>query len=498
MAFGLLPEGFFIKRLPDIKLEIETSLRSVFGNGLNLLPTELVGQFVGIMSEREALLWEGLLGVYNQFYPETAQGINLDNVVSITGIKRLEATKGVGLESRNNAGIAYGIEGTIIPSGSIISVDGNPDARYLTMEEVTIGSGTDEVQEIEFSAVPDAGDWTIVFDGDESGVLAFNDNAAAVQAAINGLGALSGVTVAGNYAAGFVVTFAAADGDQDQPTLQIGQNTLTNTGIQVNTLVTVTTEGVMPNVLVDVQAETAGAVPVYANTLTVIETPIAGWESFNNPADLTIGKEIETDAELRRRRLQTLATAGAGTVDAIRSRILEIDEVEDARVFENDTDDVDAFGRPPHSFEAVVLEGQEQEIIDVIWSVKGAGIATYGSITGQALDSMGFSHDVSFSRPEEIPIFIIVNVDVDPDLIPDDLEAGIAAALAEYATENFGIGDDVITVKMFCPIADIEGILDIEILIGLVDPPVSDANISIADDQIAIFDTANITVNVSP
>lgn len=496
--FGLTSAGFFIKRLADIKLEIETDLRTVFGNGLNLLPTELVGQFVGIMSEREALLWEGLLAVYNQFYPETAQDVSLDNVVSITGIKRLEATKGSGLDSTSNACVAFGTIGTIIPAGSIVSVDGNPDARYVTKAEVTIAAGTNEIQTIQFSAVPDAGDWTIVFDGDESASIAFGDVAGDVEAAIEGLSNLSDVTVTGDYTAGFTVTFVNADGSIDQPLFQIGENTLTNTGLQVAVNFAVTTEGILPNVLVDVEAETAGAVPVYANTLTVIETPISGWTSFNNPADLTIGKDIETDAELRLRRLKTLSTAGAGTVDAIRSRILEIDEVEDARVFENDTDVTDAFGRPPHSFEAVVLEGAEQEIIDTIWSVKGAGIASYGAISGTALDSMGFAHTVNFSRPDEIPIYMVVNVDTDPLLVPLDLAAGIAEALATYATDNFGIGDDVITVKLFCPIADIDGILDIEVLIGTAPAPGTDANIAIADDEVPTFDTANITVNITP
>lgn len=490
-TFGLTVDGFSLKRLEDIKAELEVSLRTTFGNGINLLPTELLGQIVGIVSEREALLWELGQAVYNSQYPDSANGVSLDNVVAITAIKRLEATKGTG------QGIAYGTLGTVIPAGSIISVSGNPSARFVTLTDNTIAAGTDEIQLIQFSSVPDAGNWTLVFNGVETGTLVFNDNAAAVETALNALSNLSGVTVTGDYTAGFTITFSGSDGQQDQALLQSGTNTLTTSSIQVNLNFTETTQGVLPNVTCDVEAETAGEIPAYAGTLTVIETTISGWDSFNNPLDITTGKNVETDAELRLRRNKTLATAGAATVDAIRSRILEIDEVTDARVFENDTDVTDIYNRPPHSFEAVVQDGDDQEIADTIWDVKGAGIATYGDTTMQVTDTMGFVHDVSFSRPTPIPIYVIVNVVTDPALFPLNGDQAIKDAIVNYADENFGIGDDVITVELFCPIVDVEGILDIDILIGIVDPPVSDANVAIADDEIAFFDTSQITVNVT-
>src|SRR3989304_3338015 len=130
--FGLLPRGFSIKRWTDIKAEIESSLRTIFGVGINLLPTELLGEIVGIISEREALVWELAQAIYNSQYPDSANGISLDNVVAITGIKRLEATKGTG------SGIAYGDLGTVIPAGSVISVSGNAAARFVTVIDNTI------------------------------------------------------------------------------------------------------------------------------------------------------------------------------------------------------------------------------------------------------------------------------------------------------------------------------------------------------------------------
>ena len=486
--YGVTDAGFVLKRLTDIQTEIETILREVFGNGINLLPTESLGQIVGILSEREALLWEKMQDVYDSQSPTNATGVPLDDVASITGIQRLAATKGTGVVT------AYGTLGTIVPAGSIISVDGNPDSRWVTLFDYTLAAGTNEVQDIDFSAVPDAGEWTLIFDGDETGTLAYNANAAAVESALNALSSLSAVTVTGDYSSGFTVTFDGADGQIDQPMLQMGTNDLEASAVPVTVTIVETTQGVLPNVDMEIEAESAGLINAYAGTLTVIETPIAGWDSVTNELDADPGTEIETDAELRLRRIQTLATPGVSTPDAIRSRILSIDEVDACEVFENVENVVDASGRDPHSFECVVLGGDDQEIIDMIWNNKPLGIKTYGSTSGTAVDESGTSHTVRFSRPIEIDIYVIVNLTTDASY-PVGGDDAVKQAIVDYAAENFGIGDDVITVRFFSDINAIAGITDIEILIGTAPAPTLDANIAIDDDEISAFDTSNITVN---
>lgn len=488
MGFGITPQGFTAKRLDQIKAEIENSLRQGLGNGINLLPTGLLGQIVGIMAEQFSQIWELSNATYDSFFPDNAQGVNLDNVVAITGIKRLEATKATG------TGIAYGTSGTILPVGLIFSVLNEPERRFLSSEEVVIGAGTNEVQTIQFSSEPDAGQWSLVYDGNETSTLNYNDNAAAIQAAINAVGGLSGVTVSGNYTTGFTITFAGADGEQAHPLLVLGQNTLTDTSVAVGVSIVETTAGVLPNVTVPLVAETAGAGIAYANTLTVIESPISGLEEFTNPNDIDNGKDIETDAELRVRRFKTLANPGISTLDSIRARLLAIDEVTDARVFENDTDVTDGFGRPPHSIEAVVLGGDEQEIADTIWLSKAAGIATHGDVSETVQDSMGFFHTVRFSRPAPISIYILVdNLVTNSDFPLDGMEA-IKEALANYGDQMFSIGDDVIFNKLHCPISDIAGVEDYDLFIATTPAPASTANITIADDEVSFFDTANITV----
>lgn len=484
--YGVTNSGFQIKRLQDAKAEIETSLRTALGSGINLLPSGFLGQLVGIIAERDALNWQAMQGAYNAFSP-TSGGVSLDNFCAFTGIKRLSATKGTG------SGVAYGTLGTVIPAGSIVSVNGNSSAKFITTIAKVIAAGTDEIQKITFSAVPDAGAWALVLDGQQTGVLAFNDNAAAVQVALNALLNLSAVTVAGNYAAGFTITFAGADGQKNQSMIQAAANSLTNGGNQVNLSFAELTPGVLPNVTIPLEAQAAGVVPAYANSLTVIETPVAGWDTFNNPLDITPGKDIETDAEFRLRRLQTLSTAGAATLDAIRSRVLGIDEVSACQAYHNITMVVDGEGRPPKSIQVVVVDGDDQEIADTIWDVAPAGIELFGTTTKNVTDSQGFLHPVKFSRPTQVPIYMVLTLTKDSSF-PIGGDAAVKAAVVAYGEENFGIGADVITTRFFCPINTVQGITDITIDIGVAPAPVGDANIVIGDIQIAQFDTAFISV----
>ena len=90
---GLTPNGFEKKTLAEIKSELEDAFRAVFGIFINLLPGSVLATIIGIFAERESLIWDLAEDVYNSQYPDSADGVNLDNVVAINGITRLAATK---------------------------------------------------------------------------------------------------------------------------------------------------------------------------------------------------------------------------------------------------------------------------------------------------------------------------------------------------------------------------------------------------------------------
>lgn len=104
--------------------------------------------------------------------------------------------------------------------------------------------GTNEVQLISFSAVPDAGTFTLTFNGQTTAAIAFNALAADVKAALELLGTVRTVNVTGDFTLGFSIEFAGADGEQDQSQITAPAHSLTAAAVPVVITPSTTTPGV--------------------------------------------------------------------------------------------------------------------------------------------------------------------------------------------------------------------------------------------------------------
>lgn len=383
---GLTPTGFEQKRLYEIKQDIETQLKNAFGDHINLLPESVFGQLVGIEASLLSSIWELAEAVYNSQYPDTAEDVSLDNACALVGIVRLAATKStVTVE-------LTGSDGTLVPKGTIFSVNGNSKARFET-------------------------DYDVI---------------------------------------------------------------LTNS---------------VPNGIVTCTALDYGEVVAPAGTLTVIDTPVFGLDSITNPLDAKVGREEETDTELRIRRNKSLQIAGAGTLEAIKSKLLSLTGVTAAIIYENDTFVVDSNGRPPKSFECIVEGGTDNEIAELIWSVKPVGIATYGNQATTIYDSQGFQHIINWSRPTEVDIYLTLNLTTDVTFVATVSE--IKQEYVNWSIENLTIGNDVVVFPTLVSVlTKFQGIIDVEIYVGTSPNPTLSDNIIIQPHEIAIFDTSRIVVNI--
>lgn len=495
MSFGLLPTGFVPKRLADVKASMEASLKASMGPGINLAPDSPLGQIVGTVALEISDAWEGAEDVHASHYPDSAEDSSLEDVAAITATVRRPATKST-VTAR-----VYGAPLTVVPAGFVASVLGNTLARFVTLAEDTIGPvGIDEQQTIAFSATPTAGVWKLRFNETQTTAsLAYNAAAADVLAALNDLAGLSAVTVTGSMAAGFVVTFAGADGEKDQPILEVVESTLTASAVAVTSTVTETVKGFLPYIDIDMEAETAGAVLGPAGSLTVVETPVSGVDGVDNLLDAEVGLEVETDSELRIRRQVELRRAGSATVEGIRNAVLAVEDVVQALAVENATGTTDEDGRPAHSIEVVVQGGDDDEVAAAIFASKGAGIQAYGTTSVDVTDSMGVVHAIGFSRPDTREIFVIANIVPNTNaaegaVYPEDGDDLIAAAILEFG-EALQIGQDVIVNQFYTPINTVPGVFGIEFLVGFSDPPTTSTNLSIAADEIAEFDSTRIEVN---
>lgn len=251
------------------------------------------------------------------------------------------------------------------------------------------------------------------------------------------------------------------------------------------------------NIDIAFEAEETGPIAAISGTLTHIETPVSGWNSATNPLDAAVGRNRQNDTELRVYREQQLHVTGKASLDAVISAVGAIKDVESVTGFENDTDEIDADGMPPHSIEILVTGGTTQDIVDAIWASKGGGIATAGSSSGTALDRNGDPHTVKFTRPGSANVYAIVDITTDPATWPSDGVAQIKAALVTHG-DNLGIGGDVIQSALYENVFAVSGVVDVtRIWIGVANPPTAPSNIVITSRQRADFDTSRIVVNVS-
>ena len=471
MAFGVTSEGFSAKRLADIKTEIEDSVRSVFGSGVNLDPRGPFGQLIGIFAEREALLWELSESVYNGYFPQNAKGVGVDNALSLVGLQRKPATQSqVTLKF-------FGASGTVIPSGTQVSRNDDSTTVFETDAVGTIlaGTGTNEIQRLAFSAVPDAGSFALDFDGQITAPIAFSANAAAVQSALEALSNIGAgnVSVSGSFAAGFDITFQGALAEANQTQIVVDANTLTIALAAIIITPSTTTGGVLPSVEILSFSTTDGEVAAPASTLSVLDNgPITGFDSVTNPLDATLGDEIESDADAKARRNESVANAGNATLEAIRAKLLQVDGVAAVNMFENTAIIPDVSGRPAKSYEAVIQGGLDADLAQVLFDTKPAGIQQVGSVVVGVFDSQGFSQDQRFSRPTAVPIYLEVDLVTDASFPVDGL-AQAAAALLAYG-DSLNISDDVIVfTKMICSLDSINGILDVVIRLGAAPIPVA-------------------------
>lgn len=173
--------------------------------------------------------------------------------------------------------------------------------------------------------------------------------------------------------------------------------------------------------------------------LSIIATPTAGWVSVTNAAAADLGRAVETDAELRARQAQSVANPSQTIIESLQGGIASLPGVSLVKVYQNDTNETDSNGLPPHSIEAVVEGGEDYDIAYQINLRKDDGVSTNGTESETVVDTMGQSHTINFSRPTQTPIYVSMTI---KPLVGYKGSDSIKAAVAAYINA-LGIGEDV-------------------------------------------------------
>lgn len=247
------------------------------------------------------------------------------------------------------------------------------------------------------------------------------------------------------------------------------------------------------------ESEDFGEVLGVAGTLNVIDTVISGWSAVSNPLDATLGSEQESDAELRLRRASLLQVQGAGTLDAIRSAVLELTGIRQVTMLENVTYATDANGLPAKSFETLILQSgaNSSDILQAIWDTKPAGISAYGSTTGNATDLAGNTQVMAYSLATSLPIYVSLSATTGTGFGPTATGvASIKSAITSYG-DAFLMGDDAYLEGVRAKPFGVVGVLNVSsIKMDIYASPTATADIFTTIRQIATFDTSRVNVTL--
>ena len=175
------------------------------------------------------------------------------------------------------------------------------------------------------------------------------------------------------------------------------------------------------NTSVEFEASNIGDISISPGTIITIVTPTLGVLSVTNPGGALIqGSAEETDASLRYRRSISVSNPSTGYLEGLQGSILALDNVNYAKIYENDTGTTDSFGIPGHSIWPVIDGGDETEIANLIYLKRNAGCGIWGGtgstgITGTqhivgVTQVNGLIFDVKYSDATYQNIFINMNV----------------------------------------------------------------------------------------
>lgn len=493
---GLDSTGFTPKTLSEIKEELKTKVKTAFGTvdpvsgevfDIDVSPSSRFGQLIDIMASETESTWLALQDIYNQRYPDTATGNNLDNVFSITNIFRKPASSGTA-----NAYMFSPTPNITISSGQTCQKDKTGETEIFTSSSnATIG---DTCSVVYLPDVADAGNVRLSFQGipmvdvnDDAILIEYNDSPTEIADKlkafrIGAVNPITGVIVTGSLDTTgaihmqftattltsiiptFVEKTVLEEGEAIPADAVLGLSKYGEPLAQEALYSTINQESFISSEV------TGDAVPALSLRKATGTNP-----NFRGVLNFTVGTPgipRETSAQMRARRYDQLNKAGTATIPGIETALLNIDGVTSAAIIENATPGTDAQGRPRNSYEAYVSGGDDDAVAQTLYDSKPVGIPivctsdTAFKRTGEYIDVNNKTVTLDFSEPNETMVYIYIDISTINAEYPADGDTQMRKTLTDYFQKNYKIstdGNDVIVYlhSLYTPINDIPGISNV-------------------------------------
>lgn len=416
--YGVTDKGFNIKRLDTIMEEIHTDLTEAFGFDTRLTKPSFLDTLITTFSYQISDLWETAQDNYYAKYPATATGVSLDNAVQYGGIRRA-ANKRTSYRLH-----CTGDDGTYVREEAIVAANTSPEVRLKNADEFEITRDAFNRVSIKVASA-EVGVYSVTINGSQ---YSFSSPDGVEEDIITGLA--KAITDDG-------YTITAKNN-----TLTIEDKTISRSNVLILSD-NLTTSSV--TVIATFLTEEYGKITLPYGIVTKMVNNVTGFTAVTNLLEPTYGRKQENDIELRQSYIAKSALRSNTMIESIVGELLNnIENVESASGYENDTDYVDSRGLPPHSIEIIVEGGDNSEIAQAILRRKAGGIQTYGSIEVGVPGVYGDTIPVRFNRPDYLYTWLKVVLHGDKSQLPTNYASLTIQALISDGAE-FVAGTNLLT-----------------------------------------------------
>lgn len=241
----------------------------------------------------------------------------------------------------------------------------------------------------------------------------------------------------------------------------------------------------------DFRSEQLGSFNLAKNTTLTIETVTLGLTSAVTFENAEVGVEEETDTQLRERFLFSRTKNAQNSAEAITAKIAALPDVKQVRVLENNTAQRDALGVEPHSIDVIVYGGNDEEIANVIYQNKGAGVGLQGN-TLTSLKKDGETRPIRFDKVSLVDIQVSMRCVRYEDFTEID-KAKIKKLLANQV---FKIGQTVSLSRLYSPINQVGGFWVKELKIARKGQQLKAENVALQPRDLARIMESDIAIEV--
>ncbi|MDC9598930.1 baseplate J/gp47 family protein [Xenorhabdus anantnagensis] len=203
---------------------------------------------------------------------------------------------------------------------------------------------------------------------------------------------------------------------------------------------------------VGLRSQEPGSFALQPNKELKMETVIVGVDQVVTTRESKAGNEEETDGNFLLRFMRSHSINNHDDRQGIETALLDLPDVKQARVYENYTNQTDKNGVSPHSMNAVVIGGRNDDIAQIILRKKIGGCGLMGQISSHC-EMAGTPREVRFDRAEMVDIrmrIIIERINGFQDIDTDGIKKSLAAT-------EFAIGESVYAMRLTCRVNTTSG-----------------------------------------